>query len=205
MKNNNSFKLSNATLLINSIAKGVSAITHTPLIAIPIFLVISYYLLPMSDFIIIGSVSVFFGGLFPFILCYLYAKKKNLEIDVPTKEDRIYPLLMVIPLYLIGLILLFLLRTPSIITVLMFCYFSLTIIVLLISLYWKISLHSMGVAGPAVFLIYIFGIPGLIFSLIIPLVMWSRVYLRKHTVLQVIMGALLGFLLTTAQIYILLK
>ncbi|MGO9386579.1 MAG: phosphatase PAP2 family protein [Methanobacterium sp.] len=187
------------------IANWISVLTLTPLISIPVFLIISYYLLPVNDFLIVGSVSVFFGGILPFMLCYLYAKKKNLEIDIPSRKDRIYPLLMVIPSYIIGLILLYTLGTPAVITVLMFCYFSITIVVLLISLYWKISLHSMGVAGPAVFLIYIFGIPGLIFSLIIPLVMWSRVYLHKHTVPQVIMGALLGFLLTAIQIYILLK
>ena len=179
--------------------------TLTPLVAIPIFLIISYYLLPVNDFLIVGSVCVFFGGLLPFIICYLYAKKKNLEIDIPSRKDRIYPLLMVIPSYIIGLILLYVLGTPAVITVLMFCYFSIAILVILISLYWKISLHSMGVAGPAVFQIYIFGVPGLLFILIIPVVMWSRVYLHKHTVSQVIMGALLGFLLTALQIYIILK
>ncbi len=204
MENINSLEKNKSTSW-NIIANWISTVTLTPLVAIPIFLIISYYLLPVNDFLIIGSVSVFFGGLLPFILCYLYAKKKNLEIDIPSRKDRIYPLLMVIPSYLIGLILLYILGTSPVITVLMFCYFSITIVVLLISIYWKISLHSMGVAGPAVFLIHIFGIPGFVFSLIIPLVMWSRVYLKKHTVSQVIVGALLGFLLTAMQIYILLK
>lgn len=195
----------NSTSSIESIAKAVSAVTHTPLVAVPVFLIISYYLLPINEFLITGIVSVFFGGFLPFILCYVWARKKNLEIDIPTREDRIYPLLMVIPSYLIGMILLYFIGSSAVITVLMFCYFSITIVVLLISLHWKISLHSMGIAGPSVFLIYVFGILGLIFSLTIPLVMWSRVYLRKHTVPQVIMGALLGILLTVIQIRILLK
>ncbi|MGZ7116268.1 MAG: phosphatase PAP2 family protein [Methanobacterium sp.] len=40
--------------------------------------------------------------------------------------------------------------------------------------------------------------------LIIPLVMWSRVYLKEHTVSQVVMGALLGFLATSFQINLLI-
>ena len=95
------------------IANWISVLTLTPLISIPIFLIISYYLLPVNDFFIVGSVSVFFGGILPFMLCYLYAKKKNLEIDIPSRKDRIYPLLMVIPSYLIGLILLYALGTPK--------------------------------------------------------------------------------------------
>lgn len=193
------------SISLKNIANMVSAMSHTPLVAIFVFMIISYYLLPLNEFLIIGSISIFFGGLLPFILCYFWAKQKNLEMDIPTKEDRIYPLLMVIPSYLVGLIILYFIGTPTIITMLMFCYFSITILVILISLHWKISLHSMGIAGPAVFLIYIFGIPGVIFSLILPVVMWSRVYLRRHTLPQVIIGALLGFLLTIVPIYIVLK
>lgn len=59
----------------------------------------------------------------------------------------------------------------------------------------------MGVAGPTAALIYVFGFPGIVFGLIIPLVMWSRVELGKHTVLQVIFGALLGLILTAVQLY----
>lgn len=196
----------NSTNIKKSIAKGISAITHTPLVAVPVFLIICYYLIPISDdLLIIGSISIFFGGLLPLMICYLWAKKNNLDVDIPTKEDRIYPLLKVIPSYFLGLILLYFLNAPDIITVLMACYFSITIIVLLISIYWKISLHSMGIAGLAVFMIYIFGVTGLIFSLIIlPSVMWSRLYLKRHTVSQVIMGALLGLFLTYIEIYFLL-
>lgn len=195
-----------STNLKKSIANGISAITHTPLIAMPVFSILCCYLIPISnDLLIIGSISIFFGGVLPLIICYLWAKKNNLDVDIPTKEDRIYPLLMVIPSYFLGLILLYFLEAPAIITVLMSCYFSITIIVLIISIYWKISLHSMGIAGPAVFLIYLFGVPGLIFSLILlSSVMWSRVYLKRHTVSQVIMGALFGLLFTYTEIYVLL-
>jgi len=60
----------------------------------------------------------------------------------------------------------------------------------------------MGVAGPTTAMIFAFGPVGSMLGLILPPVMWSRVYLKKHTVNQVIAGATLGFLLTTIQLFI---
>ncbi|MGZ7069253.1 MAG: PAP2 family protein, partial [Methanobacterium sp.] len=124
----------------------------------------------------------------------------EIDMDIPKRTDRNYPLLLVILSYAIGVIVLYLLNAPSITTILMFCYFSNTLIVFFINLYWKISIHSLGVAGPAAALIYVFGVSGILYMLIIPLVMWSRVYLKEHTISQVVMGALLGFLATSFQI-----
>ncbi len=184
-----------------NLANLISTFSNAPLIAIFIFLVLNYYFLRGTDFITVTLVSMVFAVVIPSIIAYVWIKNKNLEIDMPNKEDRLYPLLWILLSYLMGVIVLFIISAPSIIIVLMFCYFSNTLVVLLISLFWKISIHSVGVAGPVAFLIYVFGYPGLIFLLFIPMVMWSRLYLRRHTVGQVIAGASLGFALTTAQIY----
>ena len=82
----------------------------------------------------------------------------------------------------------------------MLCYGINTIIVFVINLKWKISVHSMGLTGPTTALIFLnpwFFILGL-FG---PLVMWSRVILKKHTILQVIAGSILGYILTAIQLY----
>lgn len=66
----------NSTNIKKNIAKGISTITHTPLVAVPVFLIICYYLIPISDdLLIIGSISIFFGGLLPLMICYLWAKR----------------------------------------------------------------------------------------------------------------------------------
>lgn len=161
-------------------------------------------MLDLYDFVIITSICVIFAGILPIILVLSLLKKKSngkkIEMDIPERADRYYPLILVILTYIVGTITLYMLNAPAITTVLMFCYFSNTLILFFINLYWKISIHAMGVAGPSVALIYVFGPFGLIFSLIIPLVMWSRIYLKKHTFSQVVMGALLGLILTALQI-----
>lgn len=183
------------------LANIVSTASNAPLISIFIFIGLSYYFLDGYDFITVSLVSLCFAVVIPIIIAYSWIKSNKLELDLPNKEDRVRPLFWILLSYLLGVVVLFAISAPLVITVLMFCYFSNTLVVLLISLFWKISIHSVGVAGPVAFLIYVFGYLGLIFLLLIPLVMWSRLFLKRHTCNQVIAGASLGFGLTVAQIY----
>lgn len=190
--------------LKENLANFISTFGNAPLIAIFIFLVLNYYLLSGTDFITVTLVCLFFAALLPSIIAYLWVRNKKLEMDMPYKEDRLYPLLWILISYLLGVVVLYIMAAPAITTVLMFCYFSNTLAVLVISLFWKISIHSVGIAGPVAFLIYVFGYTGLIFLILIPLIMWSRLILKRHTLNQVMAGAFLGFILTSAQIYLFL-
>lgn len=183
------------------LANIISTLGNAPLIAMFIFILLNYLFSEGIDFIVITLVCLIFAAIIPSIIAYVWIKNKNLEMDMPNKEDRLYPLLWILLSYLLGVIILYIISAPLIITVLMFCYFFNTLIVLLISLFWKISIHSVGIAGPVAFLIYVFGYPGLIFLLLIPVIMWSRLHLKRHTPNQVIAGASLGLALTTLQIY----
>lgn len=183
------------------LANIISTLGNAPLIAMFIFILLNYLFSEGIDFIVITLVCLIFAAIIPSIIAYVWIKNKNLEMDMPNKEDRLYPLLWILLSYLLGVIILYIISAPLIITVLMFCYFSNTLIVLLISFFWKISIHSVGIAGPVAFLIYVFGYPGLIFLLLIPVIMWSRLHLKRHTPNQVIAGASLGLALTTLQIY----
>jgi dolichol kinase/membrane-associated phospholipid phosphatase len=187
----------------NKFAYFISTIAHAPILSIPAFIAINYFLLDWYNFIIITIVSIIFAAILPITIVLIWGKKKNRDVDIPRKEDRNYPLIVVIISYFIGAVILYMLNAPFITTFLMFCYFSNTLIVLFINIFWKISIHSMGVAGPTTALIYTFGYIGSILGLILPIVMWSRVYLKRHNISQVIMGASLGFALTAIQIYIL--
>lgn len=192
-----------------SFAEFISTIAYAPVISIPAFAIINYFLLNLYDFVIITTICAIFAGILPILLVLFLLKKrsngKKIDMDIPERTDRHYPLILVILSYIVGTIVLYALNAPAITTVLMFCYFSNTLILFLINLYWKISIHAMGVAGPITALIYVFGPFGAIFGLILPLVMWSRIYLKKHTIFQVIMGALLGLVSTALQIEYFIK
>jgi membrane-associated phospholipid phosphatase len=192
------------TTLKENLANFVSAVTNPPFVAIPVFLIINYTLLSGGNWLWFSAISIFFVSLLPIITSYLWIKRKNLEVDMPRRQDRIYPLLLVILSYIIGVLVLYNLGAPQLTTVLMICYLSNTVVVLLFSLFWKISIHAMGIAGPATAIIYLFGWPGLLFSLLVPLVIWSRLYLKRHTPAQLITGTFMGYFLTATQIYLLI-
>jgi membrane-associated phospholipid phosphatase len=187
------------------IAHIISNIAQAPLLAIPTFVLINYFSLSFDRFLMTTVICILFAGVLPILVVGLWSKNKGSEKDLPRKEERIVPLLIVIALYLVGAVVLYLSSAPLLATILMFCYFSNTLIVFVINIFWKISIHSMGVSGPTTALIFAFGLPGALPALILPFVMWSRVYLKRHTRGQVFMGALLGFILTATQIYVICR
>jgi membrane-associated phospholipid phosphatase len=90
---------------------------------------------------------------------------------------------------------------PIIIQALMFCYATNTLFVLLITVWWKVSVHTTAASGPLVALTYSFGSLVFPFYLIVPLVGLSRLILKKHTILQVIVGMLIGIIGTAVQVH----
>jgi len=197
-------KGTNTTKTRDGLAKWISSVSNAPIVAILVFVTINYFLIPDGPWVIYAIISAFFAGIMPIIIGSIWVKNKNIEKDMPIKEDRFYPLLLVILSYFLGVLVLYLIGAPALTTVLMVCYLNNTIIVLLINLHWKISIHAMGISGPLTALIYLFGWPGLVLTLVVPLVAWSRVHLKRHTPWQVITGTFLGFFLTAAQIYLLM-
>ena len=182
-------------------AKLISTITHPPLIAIPTFIVINVFLLGLSDSIVVNIICMIFAAILPILTSLILIKKMNTDIDITDRRKRTLPLFFAVCSYIIGFFVLYIIDAPAITTTLMLIYSSNTLIILLINLSWKISIHAMGVAGPTAALIYLFGLPGVIFGLTIPIVMWSRVMLRKHSILQVLAGSVLGLIITSVQLY----
>ncbi|CUS83888.1 PAP2 superfamily protein, partial [Candidatus Kryptonium thompsonii] len=64
---------------------------------------------------------------------------------------------------------------------------------------------SAGLSGPLSVLAWIFGYKAMPLFLLIPLVGWSRLYLRAHSFWQVVGGAVLGIVSTFVQIYLFSK
>ncbi|RLF02270.1 MAG: hypothetical protein DRJ59_04065 [Thermoprotei archaeon] len=76
------------------------------------------------------------------------------------------------------------------------CYFTVTLVILLVTLKWKISVHAAGVCGPITFTVYVYGLEYCLLYLLVPLVAWSRVALKAHTKSQVTIGAIIAGLIT---------
>ncbi len=186
------------------IARLISDITQPPVVSIPIFAIINYVLLGFNNSLVITMICWIFGAFLPITTSLILIRKMHTDLDITDRTKRTLPLFFAVCSYLIGFLVLLSMGAPALTTALMFIYSSNTLIILFINLSWKISIHTMGVAGPAVVLTYLFGILGLLFGLLIPLVMWSRVELKKHTISQVLAGGLAGIVLTYVQLYFIL-
>lgn len=106
--------------------------------------------------------------------------------------------------YIVGSILLSEVGAPRSVIALMVCYFGNSIVMMLVSLRWRISVHASGVTGPGTILAYVLGPSWLPFFLLTIPVGWARVRQGTHTPLQVVTGALLTVLTTWLQMKLLL-
>lgn len=74
-------------------------------------------------------------------------------------------------------------------------------IILIITLRWKISGRCAAAAGLESLNCMLFGQEALLLAAIVPVVAWSRVQLRRHSLSQAIAGALLGGIAFAVVIY----
>ena len=172
--------------------------TIPPLIAVLMFGLFNYSLLPGFPFVAVTCITTLFAASVPLSTLLIWETRASakFDLDIPRRTERNQPLLFACASYLVGAMVLVAAHAPLLTTVVMFGYFVGTLLLFFINLYWKISIHAMGIAGPTTVLVFVFGYWGALLGLLLPPVIWSRVYLKKHTVAQAIMGAILGFVLT---------
>jgi len=126
----------------------------------------------------------------PFLPVLYFYRKKVVDLYVSKKESRTPFFLIAIALYSVAAIIFFATNT-GIMFLLALSYTFVTIILMLVNRFWKVSVHSAGVAGPVFALIFVFGVMFLPLSLLIVLVSWSRIKLKKHTFMQTLAGSLI--------------
>jgi membrane-associated phospholipid phosphatase len=188
---------------IERIAQVVSAIFYPlvlPAVAFT-FLVAADPTQELSHKLIVEGVAIFFSViLVPAYIFFLKSKGLVDSADIIIREQRINPLLMGAVSYFIGFLLLKIAGASSLMQGLMFCYATNTLLVVLITNWWKVSVHTTAISGPLVALAYQFGSLVFPFFGLIPLVGVSRLILKRHTFAQVLVGAGIGVLMTALQI-----
>ncbi len=116
--------------------------------------------------------------------------------ELSRREDRPRFILVSLSSDVLALLILTYGHAPHLLQRMVLAYLCLGITMFTISNFWKISLHMVGVSGFATALIFVFGPVAAVTYLALPLVAWARLHRRKHTVPQLIAGALGGILIT---------
>ncbi|MFL9454206.1 phosphatase PAP2 family protein [Tolypothrix bouteillei VB521301_2] len=148
----------------------------------------------------LGIATLFASGLI--ILCLFVFIRLGLinSPDIPDRKQRSFPLTVAAIALFIGFLTLSLTHAPNIIQGLMWCYATETLMVAIISYWWKISIHTASMACSLIALTDQFGAIVFPFYSLLVLVGEARIVLRRHTRAQVIAGTLLGIVLTAIQL-----
>ena len=184
-------------------ARIISTIFVPPSFTLLTFIFLADYLeTDIIKILIIILVALVFGFILP-ILLFLHHRNKGtiIDIDASIKEERTIPMLTSVLFFVAGFTILFFTEINLVILAFWFCYISNTILTVLVNRVWKISAHTMGAAGPVAAITFVLGYIGLLFLPIVFIIGWSRIQLKCHTFLQVLIGGLLAFISTYFQIY----
>jgi len=139
------------------------------------------------------TVGTIFLTLVPFGAAYYFTKG---IINVDKKEDRVTPYLIGIVGYLV-LSAIFWILNVHVMFLISMSYVFVASAVSVINIFWKISAHTAGTAGPITALIYVFGLNLIPIYLITLLTLWVRLKIKAHDILQLISGAVIAILITS--------
>jgi|WetSurMetagenome_2_1015567.scaffolds.fasta_scaffold194901_2 hypothetical protein len=185
------------------IARLVSDYFCPPVMATASLLVVAIF---AGTSVIWGSICVFLliGIALPTVYVFWLVKKKVVsDFHIPIRSQRIRPMIFMLVTSAIAVYLLILLHTPRFVLILSLAAVGQLIIIFVITLKWKISGHTAAVSTFSALCWLLYGsLAGFVFFLI-PIVIWSRLRLQRHTPLQTLAGTVLGLLTLVAIIYIL--
>jgi hypothetical protein len=125
-------------------------------------------------------------------LFWLVRKGKITDFHIKERHQRIHPMLFMIACSTIAWAVMQMGSAVLVLRMLALAGSFLMMFLLLVTLWWKISGHSTAVAAFSVFCIGYFGPIALPVFLLIPMVVWSRVHLKRHSFGQTIAGLVTG-------------
>ena len=178
--------------LAGQLARWISNISHPILISLSGVIVIAIAMGTPAAWKWAAIGLLITVGLPSLYLIWLVRSGRVADFDVFIRQQRKGPYLVTIACLLLCWVVMFFGAAPLAFVVILSASILEIMLLFLINLRWKISAHATTSAGFAVLIWQLFGPLGSIFFLFAALVIWSRVYLRRHTISQTLAGALLG-------------
>jgi len=188
-----------------SLARAVTELLAPANLAVAQLLLVGWHSTPGPAGLGWGLLAATFCGLLPYgIVITGVHRRRWTDRHLRARQQRPVPFLAAIASVLAGLALLLALDAPRQLVALVVAMLAGLAATLVVTLWWKLSVHTAAAAGTVAILVLTFG-PG--FTLALPtvaLVAWSRVRLGDHTPAQTLAGAALGGLVATT-VFILLR
>lgn len=178
--------------LTGQLARWISNIAHPILISLSGVVIIALALgtLTAWKWAFIGLLITV--GIPSLYLLWLVRSGRVTDMDVFIRQQRKGPYMVTIGCLLLCWVVMLLGQAPLTFIVVLSASIVEMLMLFLVNLRWKISAHATTASGFTVLLWQLLGPIGLLSVLFTVLVIWSRVYLKRHTLHQTLAGAALG-------------
>lgn len=189
------------SVAVRKFARVVSNVGSPPVVAL-IAVLISVYAPPQTGLTWVSIAFILIAVLIPILyVVQLVRSGKVTDFHLPARQERAGPFLVTLIAGLAGWLLVAMAESPHALKLVAVINVVQTALLMLITTQWKISIHNTAITGLAIVAIYLLGGVAYPLLLCIPLIGWSRVYLKRHTLEQVIGGTILGTILVLATIF----
>jgi membrane-associated phospholipid phosphatase len=135
-------------------------------------------------------------------VAWLFVRGEITDLHVPMREQRTRPYLVALAAAFAAWALFTWWPAPPLHRVIALAALLQAALFLLITLRWKVSMHSAAAANLAAVGWMVFGAVGLLLAVGVPAIAWARVRLHRHTLAQTVAGALLGGATTLAAYWV---
>jgi membrane-associated phospholipid phosphatase len=180
------------------VARLVSNILAPVSVSLPLVVLVAlYHTQNILRALLYALLTLFFLSIGPLLYILIAVRiGKISDVDVSRRTERAGPFLFGITSVLAGWLVLIILQGPDDLQTVLIITAVSGLVMLVTTLWWKISIHASTMGGAATMLTAFYGAVMLPTFLLLILVSWSRVVLRRHTVLQVVAGSLVSIGLT---------
>jgi membrane-associated phospholipid phosphatase len=177
-------------------ARLISIVLSPVTISLPFITLVALYS-HESNALISAALTLFFLSFGPMLYIILGVRSgKFTDVDVSVRSQRTGPFLFIIVSSLFGFFVLNKIHgSKNLESVLLITAIS-GIILMIITFWWKVSMHASSLSGAITMLSILYGKIMLPAFLLVLLVSWSRVVLRRHTIAQVTVGSLMSIILS---------
>lgn len=181
----------------------ISAITSPFVVtAVTVTLVVMLLRPAMPQLLLWAGISVVFGAVLPFCFVFwMWRIGRITDVHVGVREQRAWPFVVALASGAAGVSLLYATGAPPPLVALGGVYLVVGLSLAIVSLQWKISVHS-GVLTAGIISLALIGYHEAIYALaFVPAVMWARRYRGKHTLAQGLVPVIVVAILTPLAYY----
>ncbi|MCL4416727.1 MAG: hypothetical protein M1365_08545 [Actinobacteria bacterium] len=185
-------------------ARMISYIFDGSVLVLPVFLAISFYGRQNLAAIVPSFLTaIIFIALIPYMsVLLLYKARKISDIQIAKRKERLFPLAIINICVVAGFFVLINMQPGKLLLSVYMVYLLGLPAISLITLFWKISFHASYITLFSIAYLIVFGKWAILTIPLIPLVGWSRIKLKRHTLAQVLGGVAVIGSISFAVFYI---